>query len=313
MSPQKSHAQSLQDLLDREQLLNRIIAGLDGDLIIFENSKSIATEESLWEYRFQHLISRLYITYCDSGRKLNLNFFVGKIREYDADQSNKVGNYLMLIDGLRTIAQHYVGAGRKNGDKKRPQKKVDFSEKWLFTVCGGQIPITDDDWEKCFHKIMQESYLFLDALQACLIFITQGDEVQSELEKWKLSCIKRKSDRDYDMMIIDIMSDLGLSVNPPLIARIRKKNKESWNKLLDTYSSLTFEADLKREILDTIVRDRSTNMPLGIEDICDAFNLEPGDPKIYPMLIYARSLFTNPTNEYYRKEDLLTQLRINFG
>jgi hypothetical protein len=296
----------LQALVQRHQILNEFVAQLDNSVHLFGKTNIPSPHDSLWECHFQRLVSWLYVLYWEVGKKADLQFLIELFQVYELGLNSLVGEHPFLVRSLRTIAQHNVVAQNSEVDL-RPQRHC---QRWFTSTCGSLKPIEDDHWQQCLRQILHESEIFLDTLQQCLICLSKDESCEEILKQWRLRRERKFSPWDYDDLIREVMSDLGLEGQKQVVL-IRNRYQSQWDEHLKNLSvQSNFKKQIKRRILDTLLTKTEILMPLDADDIIENFQIEAGDPRIRKLLVYARGLFHDSPE--LKQDGILELLEIYF-
>ncbi|MBE9156392.1 hypothetical protein IQ265_06055 [Nodosilinea sp. LEGE 06152] len=295
----------LQSLLNRQQTLNKFATQLDNSIQLFGLASIPLSQDSLWECQFQRLVSWLYVLYWEFGKKADIQFLIDLFQAYGLDPDGLCREHPKLVRALRTIAQHSVVSHNSEPDRRTHQ----VCQKWFDSTCRLLAPSEDKDWQICLLQLVNEAEKFFDALHQCLLFIKDDESCNEMLEQWKLRREKRLSPWDYDALIRELMSDLGIE-GQKQVTTIRKRYQSQWDRYLQSLTnSDDFKENVKRCILDTLLDKTEILMPLGTDDIIQVFHVEAGDREIGKLLGLARNLFRN--NSYLTKDELLNELKKN--
>ena len=151
------------------------------------------------------------------------------------------------------------------------------------------MPTESRDWEQCLSELVVESEGFFLALQKCLHQINQDESRDEILREWMLRRTRRFSIWEYDDLIREVMADLGIYKE---VVELRNRFASKWDIYLKTVPiGADMRREIKQKILDTLLADSVLLMPIDQHDLFETFAIEPGNPLIRKMLIFARSLF----------------------
>lgn len=254
---------------------------------------------SLAECNFQRLISWLYTLYWDQGKSYNIKFLIKKCEN---EFQNDLRSHFEIINSLRTVFQHNV----------TDSHLIIKCGQWFTLSCGEELcnnnkPIDAQAWDKCLNKLINDSDIFMRTILSCIEKI-KIDELA--IEEWKSNYNGSLSTGDCDILIRELLSDLG--INSLRASKFREKYYTKLTTYLSIPSTIDIEKRAKQFLLTKIIDDLPNVLPLpvDIEDIISTFEIERGTQLLLQCMSSAGNIYKASINEgnCLGKQEILDRL-----
>lgn len=247
------------------------------------------------ELTFSQLISYIYVLLYEASGK---NYEFIKRRIGTQKMSSEESNYDLqrIIHSFRTFYQHNLLYS------KRDQEIKNVIADWFFLVINKESAVTEEDWTRCAHALLDETNKLLDEINICIKEIGLNEHRGIILQEWLKMSKMNFSPYDFEKVLIEVLANFDME-NYFDSAIITKKQFPSWKKELDL-APINFDFNtFAYKIIERYLLSKDL-CPLDSKDIID---IGVENTKVFQLLKKAKEIFyESPCG----KAELLEKLKL---
>ena len=189
------------------QLINAVnqltIKFTEGEIVFFkENTISIRFHNA--EICFVDLINWSYAFFIEVSTP-SMKFISDKFNPYGVNVQSTVLEISKVVHAVRTIASHSMDYTQQSDIDKR-----NFCESWYVRVVGRYPPTREEEWKLCLNNLLDNTVLYLRAIERCLKIIVPDENASIVLYEWKRLVNRDYGVVDFERVLVQVLKDYGM-------------------------------------------------------------------------------------------------------
>lgn len=256
---------SLEKLLRHREQINALSRTILQGRPAFEDVHVLLPDPKNPESAFIKATSWLYCLYFEAG-KASVRFLqrcgiaCSLIAHEDGEQ------HLNVVQCLRTELHHNLGF--QDADYKRRNTACT----WRRMTCGTAVPESDDEWRKCYNRLICDATTFLEqGLMVVRHIETSGEYA----EEWLRRVARDRPAASFDPLVEDAKIRLGYVALDTV--KFRNRHYDRWRQQLELNDdSYDFEYEATRLIEKSLLSEDSSVPPLTGKDIMNILDIPAG-------------------------------------
>lgn len=268
--------------------------GFEGTFFVSEEEYSVLRECN--ELTFIYTVAFLYKLYIERGRN-NVKYLLKKYNIFNLNKNDAEMN-LQDVTCFRTYFFHFL-------DSSLPHNKetIKKTQLWFLYQTGKDRPLTEEEWENCVLKILDDAKKFLNTLKDCLQKLIELDDDRLYNE-WLTYLKKDLPKYKIRKIIVDVMSKYELSFDVDVFLEKNISKLQAKINLFDSEQIEYIENNTELLIENLIFQPGVLMCPLSGSEIENRFGVtgkELGKMKRKAIQIFEE-------NVYLTKEDIVEAL-----
>ncbi len=287
---------SFENVLRCHQAVNDLSRSLIGRPA-FDSLHVTIPDPSRPEPGFIRATSWLYCLYFEAGR-VSLTFLRRLGEAYSIVERAATDEHFEVVRCLRTELHHNLGFSDSD------QAARTAAEGWRRKACGTAIPCDDDQWRKCYNRLVEEANRFLSGIDEVVRQIeADGESATQHIEEWLRRLDRSWPAASFDPLVNEAKFRLGRDALNTV--GFRQRHVDRWRKQLDLLEDgFDFGHEATRLIEKSLLDEDSIVLPITGSDVMESLQIKPGS-QIGKLLEQARKRYeSDPCS----KEELLAYL-----
>lgn len=246
--------------------INTLISHLfnNSEVVFFTKVSVIRPNFQNKELSFVRLVTWLYTLYFEAGKD-SLKVIKSSM---GSDSKKLYTKNSKLVNNFRTKLHHNL-----DRSSTRNFKIESDCHEWTKSVCNKSIPTSEEEWEKCSIKLLDEAFNVLNAIASELELMTDTP-TQKEIFIFNWNASKEKCLKPFVYDEIITKSLALINQRNVDVVSYRQKYLEDWNKSISLLSSdANYEIEAKKIVESSIVKDFLIRLPVTISILEQHFTL----------------------------------------
>ena len=181
--------------------------------------------------------------------------------------------HMSLVRNLRTLMQHNL-----NPELEHDKSVHDACQLWLERQCGTPVPDSEQHWDSCLLRFLEECLRFLDGLKKTVRGVEVDEMKEQRLDEWNYALSRRRQPQEFDELISRVANDMGR--NDIDAVRLRKRHYDRWTAELRLLTAdHDWRTEARRLVEHVLLSETTPVLSITGNDIIEGVSVAAG-PRI---------------------------------
>lgn len=236
------------------------------------------------ELAFIQVVTWLYVHYVEAGQP-GLSF-LRRQAESVAPGTGIAWEHVETVRDLRTSLQHNL--------ELSTERNIEIERRcgaWFSAACQYVLPRTDEEWQRCTLKILDEAADLLEAALSTVRNIQESEFQDTILKQWLRELDRHHDAVEFDSVIEIVCGDLGHEALD--VVAFRNRHVGAWRRRLEQLDDgFDFLHEARRLVEDALLSEWPQLLPITGTDIISELGI-PAGRDVGRALEIARGLYQN--------------------